>query len=180
MLSTIFCYGDYPNAMNLKHKIFQKTMKEKLAPANHYQLIGYGGHSTKEIMGLVSAHFEYRGCRTQEQMEDMLINTVETVLQAYNSNKKIRPLLVDYPMTQEHFHIIIGADYATLEHPTSIDGIYMTHREPYYLSYTHHDPVTGKPTIKAGEFGDPYDVVKARRAAAHAAAAEDSSTSLPK
>lgn len=165
-ISSVGYSRTYPNGEHLTDRIFNKTLRSNLIEKFNYSVYGYGGSSAKDFVRLISASIYCPNMLSQEELEDVFLATVETLLHAYNSNKNIRPLLVDYPLTLENLEISISASGANLEHPKSRTRIAYVPSFPYKLVYHYYDPITNKHNrTKVGEFGT-YADLKARREAA--------------
>ncbi len=156
----------YPHAGYLKHKTFEETLEKILAPKFHYNVYGYGGSSTRDFVRLISASIQCSENYSIEELEDIFIESVETLLWAYNSNKRIRPLLIDYPVTLENLEISMSAVGVGSKSAKTRIRIAYAPVPPYQLIYYYHDLVTNKRSrTEIGEFGT-YEELKARREAA--------------
>ena len=164
---TNFMVGQhYPHGEHLTDKIFSRVSSKDLLPAYHYGRFGYGGSSSRDYVRLISASFSYEKYASKEEMEDTLIGTIEKVLHAYNTNKKIRPLLVEYPFTQQNVRIAIRAKSANAEHPDAVSWIICVPHPPFYIVYNYWDPVAGREFTTDSKQSETYAEVKARREAA--------------
>lgn len=167
VMTSITAYGkSYPHGGYLADQIFNRSLGEELIPKFHYGVYGYGGSSTRDFVRLVSASIYCPGDLSREELEDVFVETIEALLRAYNSNRRIRPLLVDYPLTLENLEICISAAGAYLEHPKARTRIAYVPHPPYKLIYHYYDPVTNtRDRTEIGELGT-YAELKARREAA--------------
>ncbi len=168
LLITISLYGrNYPHGEHLTDKIFNQVVSKELKPKFHYGVSGYGGSSSRDYVRLIFADFDYQRHMNQDEIFDVLIETTETILRAYNSNKRIRPLLIEYPLTIENIKVIITGLDANAEHPDSVSWASTITKPPFKIACTYWDPVKRRiDRDTPPEERLPYAEVKTRREAA--------------
>lgn len=84
---------------------------EKLAKKHQMDLIGVGGGMMGSVY-MLGLSFQIHHPMERNEARARIVDCVEELLAAVNSNEEIRPFLKDYPFTTKNIQLIIFSDYS--------------------------------------------------------------------
>lgn len=84
----------------------RSEVANKLSKEFHMTPVGEGG-SFYDCVREIFLAFEIQGPLTKDQLRNVLVNSVEELRSAVNSNEELRPYLIVYPFTSQEIEITL-------------------------------------------------------------------------
>ena len=100
-----FVLANIPSEDNLSIQIVDETAEKLKTKISNLHLCGWGGQQ-------ISAQVVYMGFQINHEIDlnsgrDLILQITNTYIDAFNSNKKFRPFIREYPFTIKNLHIDI-------------------------------------------------------------------------
>ena len=88
----------------------REQLAQKLSKKYHMTTIGEVIAIPDHVLNLLGLRFQIQGPLTKDELRNILVDCVEELLCAVNSNKEIRPYLKNYPFTPQNIDIALFID----------------------------------------------------------------------